>query len=472
MKNVLSLFFIVFFFRALAQVDSVVVEGIAPDYIGQRIAIYKIDDYLTMSEVLADSSTVKNDSSFVLTLPLTEIQRLVLKIGNNHSFFYGQPRAKYTLYIPMYDQYAPYRPAGNYVELTFLDIDSTDINFQILAFNGWFNNYLALNFKDSQHNPERFHQSMNDFKDAAQRLYAKDTGTFLFDYVRFSIANNDNIQHTTNRNRYEKHDFYLKFQPILYQNDAYMDYFKMFYKGINTYLTTEVSNRVYLALLKNSPTLIMQALGREYTLINTRIRELVMIQMLSELYHTPDYPQNNVIEVLDSIQQHALFSVHKKIAKNTIARLTEAQSGGLAPELTIITQSGKKNLNSYKNRYLYIHFFDPSSEKSTIELPILTKLYDKYKEYVTFVSICKESAINEKSLSIIEQLKWETAIVADHQTTLWDKYKVGTFPYYVLIDPYSYIVQAPALGPQPDNRYRTINEVFWDIQQALKTNNK
>jgi len=467
-KKVVCLLFLGSILQLMSQSDSVFIEGFAPDYIGQRVAIYKIDDYLTMREILADSSNVSTDSTFMLAFPLDEIQKLIFKIGNNNSFFYGQPKANYTLYVPLHDKYTPYRPAGNYIELTFLNIDSTDINFQILSFNGWFNNYLSLNYRDAQLNPERFQQSMNDFKNAAQRFYEKDTGTFLFDYVRFSIANNDNIQHSANRNRYEKHDFYLKFQPVLYNNDAYMDYFKMFYKGIITYLTTEVSNRVYLGLLKNSPTIIMTALGQEYTLINTRIRELVMIQMLAELYHTPEYPRSNVIEVLDSIQGHALFSANKKIAKNTIIRLTEAQNGGFAPELYITTQSGQKNLANYKNKYLYLHFFDPNSEKSIIELPILKKLYEKYNKYINFVSICKNSSVNEKSKKIIQQLDWETATIPDSETSIWEKYKVGTFPYYVLIDPYSYIVQAPALGPQPDNRYRTIDEVFFDIQQALK----
>jgi len=315
MKGYVCIVFVVLFGQlSFAHADSVVIKGIAPDYISQQVAVYQIDDYLTMTELMADSSTVQTDSTFSLRFIVVETQKVVLRIGNNHSFLYVQPGGNYLLYVPLHDPYTPYRPAGSHVEITFLDIDSNDVNFKILSFNGWFDNYIALNYKDSQRNPEKFYQSMNDFKDAAQKFYEKDTGAFIFDYVRFAIANNDNLLQIRGKNRYEKHDFYLKFQPILYRNDVYMDYFKTFYKGMFALLTTEVGNRVYLGLLKNSPSAIMNALGKEYTLINTRIRELVMIQMLSDLYHTPEYPQSNVLEVLDSIQHHALFSAHKHIS--------------------------------------------------------------------------------------------------------------------------------------------------------------
>jgi len=144
----------------------------------------------------------------------------------------------------------------------------------------------------------------------------------------------------------------------------------------------------------------------------------------------------------------------------------------LAPELSVITSSGPKNLLNYKGKYLYLHFFDPNSEKSTIELPILEKIHRQYANYVTFLSICRASSINADTQQIIDKLPWETAILADANLHILQHYKVGTFPYYVLIDSHSYIVQAPALGPQPDNRYRTIHEVFSALQQAIESVDK
>src|SRR5690606_6889956 len=170
----------------------------------------------------------------------------------------------------------------------------------------------------------------------------------------------------------------------------------------------------------------------------------------------------------DSVQHHALFKIHGTIAKNTIARLTEAATGGKAPDFTVKTATGLKNLSDYKGRYLYIHFFNPSSEKSKMELPVLQNLYKKYGKEIIFLTISKESHVNEGNKNSLKELPWEHAIVPDNYTTLWENYHVGTFPMYVLIDPYAYIVQSPALGPLPNNLYETIDKVFFEIQKSLK----
>jgi thiol-disulfide isomerase/thioredoxin len=467
MKQLLYFAFFICTTCISAQTSVVKIEGYAPHYIGQTVQLNEIEDYFSMKEATVASGTIQTDSTFSLSFQCNETKKMIVRIGNNRSFLYIQPNGNYSIYFPPKDQYAPYRPAGNQVEITFFDLDSTDINYQVLGFNRWLDNYLALNYKDHLQNPVEFMKRMDDFKEAAQKYYIKDTGKYIFDYVRFTLANVDNTQQLGNRNRYEKHDFYLKHQAVRYQNDAYMDYFKNFYKGMMPTIPMEVNNRVYLGLLKSSPTLIMNALGLEYTLINVRIRELVMIQMLSELYYSPEYPQTNIITVLDSVKTNALFAANKVVASNMIARLTEANSGGKAPQFFVKTMQGNtKGLTDYKDKFLYIHFFDPTSEKCKIEIPILKELYRKYQKEVNFLTICKESTLNEQTKLTVQGLYWDVAYIPDN-SSMWSNYKVATFPNYVLIDPYSYIVQAPALGPQPNNLYETIDKVFFDIQKML-----
>lgn len=469
MKQILLFAFCCAIFSAFTQKEIVKIKGFAPSFVGQSVTLSEVEDYLSMKESTLASGTVQADSTFNLLFEVKEIQKVIVRIGNNKSQLYIQPNGNYTILFPEKDQYSVYRPAGNDVEITFFDLDSTDINYHILGFNRWLDNYLALNYSDHKKNPVEFAKRMDDFKEAAQKYYAKDTGTYIFDYVRFTIANTiDNIQQQSNRNRYEKHDFYLKYQPVAYQNDAYMTYFKVFYKGMMPTIPMEVNNRVYLGLLKNSPTLIMNALGKEYTLKNARIRELVMISMLSELYYSPDYPQTNIISVLDSIQKNALFEAHKSIASNMISRLTEANNGGKAPQFIVTKGDGNKlGLEDFKGKYLYLHFFDPNSEKNKMELDILKELHKKYGNNVAFLSICKGSMVNNQSMKILNQIPWDIGAV-DDLSAIFSHYKVATFPNYVLIDPYSYIVQAPALGPMPNSLYQTIDRVFFEIQKALK----
>ncbi len=447
---------------------TVKISGFAPAYIGKTIEFMEIVDYFSMNESRLGSATVQEDSTFSVQFYIEETQKIRVRSNNNQSFMYIEPNATYSIYIPEMDRFTAYRPAGNEVEITFFDIDSTDINYKILQFNRWVDDFVANNFNYRRPQPVEFAKILDTFKVGVHNYYVADTGKYIYDYVRYTMSSLDNIQHAAERNRYEKHDFYLKYSPVLYRNDAYMDYFINFYRGMMPKLAMETNNRVYTAVLKSSPTEVMRALGKEYTLINMRIRELVMIQSLSEVYFQNDFPQTNIITILDSVANHALFQSNKIIAKNMIMRLTEVVPGGRAPEFVITSTDGTiKTMADFKKKHLYIHFFDPSSDKNKIEIPLLIDLYAKYLNDVTFITICKKSDSFEASKEVLDQLPWES-FVLDESNPIFKNYRIASFPSYVFLDGYGYVIGAPALGPQPNGAYETIDKTFFQLQKVNK----
>lgn len=447
---------------------TVRIEGFAPTYIGKTIEVFGIEDYFSLKEYKMAGATVKEDSTFSMVFFADETQRVVVRAGNNRSYMYIQPNGKYDIYFPDRDEYEPYRPAGNLVELTFYSLDTTDINYKILRFNRLTDKFIAQQFKRSMVSPAEYNEKMDEFKEAVQKYYIADTGTYFYDYLRFSMASLDNIQQAGERGRYEKHDFYLKHYPVLYHNDAYMDYFTNYYKGMLPNLSMEANNRVYLGVLKSSPSQVMRALGMEYTLINMRIREMVMIQCLSEAYFSNDFPQTNILTILDSVANHALFADNKIIASNMIERLTEVANGGKAPEFALRDSEGQlRTLADFKGKHLYIHFFNPESDKGRIEIPLLLQIYSRYLRDVQFITVCPQQFVTDESSAVLDQFPWPVYIVPE-DNPIWKKYRVETYPSYVLIDPYAYVVAAPALGPQPNGEYETIDLVFFNIQKMNK----
>jgi peroxiredoxin len=202
-------------------------------------------------------------------------------------------------------------------------------------------------------------------------------------------------------------------------------------------------------------------------LINVRIREIVMIKALSESYYSGDLPQTNIMTILDSVAKHSLFEANGIIAKNMIRRLTELVPGGKAPDFVLATADGaNKTLNDFKGKHLYIHFMDPTSQKSSIEVDPLIKLYQTYKEDVKFITVTP-TRTDEKSTEILEKIPWEKFVI-DENASLLKSYKVQTFPYYILIDELGYVVAAPALTPMPSGQYETIDRTFFYIQKARK----
>lgn len=479
-RNLIHLFFTFLAFSSVFSQEGKIVQikGFAPSYVGQTISVMEIEDYFSMNEVRLASANVTEDSTFTISFFLKETQKLILRANKNTCFLYAQPGTVYDVYIPEKDKYDPYRPNGNTIELTFFELDSMDINYRILQFQRWSDEFISSYYYLKNVKPIEFATQLDAFKSSVDSTYhlndtlnksQNEPQKFFNTFVRFSIASIDNIQFAAERNRYEKHDFYIKHSPVSYRNDAYMEYIKAFYEKMIPRLSMETNNRVYLGLLKSSPTLIMKALGGEYTLINMRIREMVMIKALSEEFYSKDFPQTNILTVLDSVANHSLFEANAVIAKNMINRLTELSVGGKAPDFVLKTDKGETlTLGSLPKKHVYIHFYDPSSQKNTIELEPLIKLYNTYKEDVTFITVYPENAYSASDTAkVLNKIPW-TKCKTDKTNPIWKNYKVSTYPTYVLLDGYGYIVGAPALTPMPDGQYQTIDKTFFFIQRTNK----
>lgn len=454
---------------ALSNINAqVTIKGYAPAYVGETIEAYKILDYFSNKEVRIASSKVKADSSFTLFLDSDITQKVIIKSKNNKSFLLVQPKAQYEILFPELDKYNPNRPNGNLVEVAFYNLDSTDINYKVLGFQRWVDYFLGNNYYTKSQNNNDFAESLDRFKTRVEKAYENDTSEYFKTHVKFTIAGLDNIPNAAERNRYEKHDFYIKHSPVYYNNETYMLYINDFYQKLMPRLSNRANEEVYEGILKSSPTIIMKALGSEYTLINLRIRELIMIKALTEVYNSDDYPQTNIITILDSLSTKCLFVANQEIAKNLTSRITDLVPGGKAPDLVLLGDSVEtKTLYSFQGKYLYLHFFDPESLECEKELPLLIDMYKKYSQNIQFVSILKENKTHSKNgLKNIQSIPWD--IYSLPQTnSIWKNYNIESYPQYTLIDAAGYIVASPALRPTPNGQYETIDKIFFYINKGM-----
>lgn len=461
------------------------VRGYAPAYVGQKIELYEIEDYFSMREGLIAATTVEADSSFKFQFFNDKIQKIVVKSNRNKGYMYIQPGGKYEVFVPAKNSYDAYRPQGNEVEINFFGLDSTDINYKILSFDKWINSFLGTYFPTKKINGLEFVMQLDTFKLNVENAYKADTSLFFKTYVKYSMASLDDIQFAGTRNRYEKFDFFINNYPVVYENDAYMSYISSFYENIFARLSMEANNRVYLALLKNSPSLIMRALADEYTLRptgtvvpktgmvpgNTRLRELIMIKGLGDVFYSTEFPQTNILNVLDSISKHSLFKPNAIVAKNMIYRLTELVPGSKAPDFLLTGKVKEiRTLANYSKKHLYIHFFNPASKESAKEIELLKLTYAKYKGDVNIISIYEANAnLSKKEKETLTSIPWEVFEIQADDAVL-KSYHVEALPFYVLIDAYGYVVSAPALGPKPNGQYETIDKTFFEIKKLNETN--
>lgn len=456
-----------FLIVSVIATGQVTIKGFAPAYVGQEIEAYRVIDYISDMQEKIASTTVESDSSFTLYLASDITQKVIIKSKNNTGFLFVQPEAKYSILFPEKDKYTPYRPEGNQVEVSFYNLDSTDINYKMLGFQRWTDYFLGNNYHLKSADPMKFSKKLDGFKARVENAYKKDSSSYFKTHVRFIIAGMDNIPNAAERNRYEKHDFYLKHTPIQYHNEAYMVYVKDFYQKMMPRLSSETNQAVYDGIIQSSPTMIMKALGTEYTLVRLGLRELVMITALTEVYHSDDFPQTNIISILDSLSFRTIMSENSKIAQNLKLRITELVPGGKAPNFALVNKGKEtKTLQSFQEKFLYLHFFDPESEDGTKELPLLIDIYSRFKNEIQFLTIIRERDLSEDATEIMNSIPWDNYRLNDSHK-VWESYNIKSLSQYTLIDAAGYIVSSPALGPTPNGEYETIDKTFFYVQKGM-----
>jgi hypothetical protein len=469
MKSALSVLLLFIYSFSFSQF-STEIKGIAPAYIGKTVQFLTIQDYFSYKDSIIAETIVNSDSTFNIKLPINKTQKIYIKSNKNKGYIYVEPNKKYTVFLPEKDEFNVYNPLGNEIEIKFYNIDSNDVNVKIIEFDRWVNNFMGLTYNRSNLTTPIFSQKLDTFKMNVQKYYEKDTSTFFKTYVKYSIATLDDINYVGYKSRYEKYEFYIKNSPIFYNNEMYMKYISLFYKKILGRYPTELNDKIYKSILYSSPTMLSKSLNEDVALKNPKLRELILIKALSEVYFGNEYPKSNILTILDSVQKKPLFKENGLIAKNLIYRLTQLNAGMKAPDFFVgIENQDSLNLSHFNGKHTYIQFVDLSLEDSQKEIEILKTMYARYKNYVEFFTIVDEiKPLTKKQKEYYQQIPWKKSIIHS-QNDILSKYKIKNYPDYVFIDDQGFIYQYPALKPTPNGDLETIEKSFYTVKRKIET---
>ncbi|RFC55191.1 TlpA family protein disulfide reductase [Brumimicrobium aurantiacum] len=470
--------FVLFLFLILivslnAQSKSITtISGFANDYVGKEVKVFVIEDYLSQMRTQIASSEVEADSTFSMSFYNSQTRKLRLEVDGNYFHIYTQPKAEYELFIESSSPYMSENAKGVEVDFYFLGLDTTDINYKILLFEDFQYSFLQANYNKRTRNSVDFVEKLDTFKIQITEKYKNDTSTFFKKYVKFSVASLDDLAFMGHRNEYEKFDFYIKPETVWYQNDRYMEYILNYYKMYEKQLPQKVNEAFYAAVIKSSPSLAMNALGGDYALKNIRLRELIMLKMLSEVFYTNDYPQTNILTIMDSVSNHAFFSENKVISNNLKHRLLDLVPGTKMPSFGLDINGEKKYRDDFSGKHTYIQFVSKDIQKSINDLPLLRKLQQKYNKHINFVTVLvtdeKDPLLSDATPFIKEHnIAWDLAVLTNKSNVL-KKMSVATYPQYLLMDAQGNVVSAPALSPRPNNDYETIELYLMQIKRQYE----
>ena len=470
------------FFRIIATVllftnvvitSQTIIDGLAPKHKKKFATLNKIVNYSNFRLELIEKTTIDSIGNFQFSVNCENAFLAVIEIDNEYGYLYMDPStSSYNLLFMNNDEIInPLRKKN--VQLTFNDLSKNDLNTLILDFNLRLDYFLygdtAKIVRLAQRTQE-FSDSLDQFKSKLITYYGDIKKQYLHNYIRYSIGSIEQMTNSRDieKNRFETFNFYLKDMPVLYENNAYMTFFNQFYDNTLSLPESGSDEKVRFAI-NNYTSLdkLHEALSTDYFLRDKRIRELAIINGLSQIYYKNSYDPNSILSILREIQHTSDYKEHKKLSANLISTLTHLNRGTTAPNFVLTNQFDENiKLNELKGKYIYISFFSSESSTSILHMDVIKSLYEKYSDNITFISISldkdKDNYIN--FCNEFKDYKWNICHY-DFDHNIVRDYQLKNIPSYILLDKEGNIDQAPAYSPIADGNSVSIEKTFFTIKK-------
>jgi len=487
-KNYTLLVLILFSASLNAQLEdnTSILRGMAPDHAGQKIYLYKYKDNITFTKELVDSVTVKNDSTFSMTINIDYTFEGLLEVGNKVGVIYINPRSEYNVLYPYIPREQTKRIYGNEVQLYFEEMERTDVNYLIIDFSYRVDDFMRNNF--IYFNSPIFRQNLDTFKLDLKEIYEGTTSKYFKNYMRYNVASMEQMGEVGRgygdkvnarvgdlmMNTLYLYNEYISNKPVLYHNKEYMRFFNEFYKGTFSQGSSTDQLKLKEAILYENYDDAMSVLEKAAYLKNERIRELVFLKSMGEVFHGGSYNQRSIIHLFKYIKENSNYPDNSKIADNFYNYFTELTPSYPAPDFQLIDQHGDTvSLEDFRGKYLYLQFYTSWSRVCQSEMPLIVDLKKKYGKDFSFISVSldEDLSANKRFLKMHRDYNWHFTHFSD-DPIVKERYRVQNIPEYFLIDPKGKIHLAPALRPSTDGKKETIDWVMFEINKKLNPRRK
>lgn len=454
-----------------SQEDTFEIQGYAPGFVGKKVELFTYQDYITMTRYkLGEGFVDPKDSVFHIKLNVGSTIKGIIQIEKTEAEMYLAPGTTYMIYFPLaVDQ--PISFQNQRTDISFVGLDTNDINYRIIQYHQWFDTYVYYHQKSIAGG--QFLAYLDTFSMYAADVYKDVKDEYFITYVRYNIAEMQQALGANNRSELRLRTFltYLQPFPVYYENDQYMKFFKGFYSRKLDEYQPEVETEINLAIMKSSPTILMAAMKKDLFLVNPEIREMVMIDKLGKLFYERYDQKRNILVILDSVAHHAAYPLSATIAKNVMRYITSLEPGFPAPAINL--QNERDSMNSvtwkkYEGKFVYLNFFETWNDNGKVDMRIISELKEKYGDYVSFLSVCVDPKKADFDQYLEENPKFDWDIVyLGQDSKLKTDFRVSQTPAYFLIDQSGFIALAPAPTPRPDGEYESIDKTFFYIKKAL-----
>ena len=473
--NRLSLKLLLIFVFSIHFALGTVINIAAPDYKNETIIWKKKFDYISNKFVILDQQIIDSNGNAKLIFKNTQIELTEIFIGRSHGMLYlDTATSNYNLFIPKDTLIEKASLKKSNIQFLFIDLKKNDINHLILDFN------LELDFflygdtnkiiRMAKHNKE-FQDSLNNFKIYLSARYRSNKIKYLHNYIRYEIALLEQLAHQNKGDYYKTYLFesYLKTNEINYNNDAYMQFFNLFYKDVFKVGGLAINDKIKFAINNyNDYKRLIKAMDNSKYFSNPKLKELAAIKGLYDSYYSPNYIPENIISILNNIAENSQWNLHKNIASNCIAEITKLSVGTPCPNLKFNDINDKDiSIDDFKGKYTYINFFASWNNNSMHEMEVINQFQENY-EFVNFISVNLDYNFKSYKKVVAKKLykSWPVVYPLNKQGLI-SYFQLDHLPTHLLIDPNGDIYQYPALPPTALYNSQSIDETFFKIEKNL-----
>ncbi len=450
----------------------------APAFVNQRAILYTIGDYFSYRLQPLQVQPVAENGRCTFTVDAKQGYKAFIQIQDKRGYIYIDPNTpNYTVYFPNeLEEDVVKRFNNNTVRMVFDQLPKDDLNTLVMEFNLRFDYFLygdSLKIQRLMLQNQAFRDSLTEFTKNTFEYYKDVNNRYFNDYMKYTIASlalfSDREEPA--KNKYILFESFIKGQPILYHNDAYLNFIMDFYKNVLSDPNMVERDRVTFAINNlNDLKKLHEALEGNYYLRHPVFREFILLNGFKEAYHTTYFNRHNMQEMLLEIGKKSTIEEHKKIAKNILYQQTRLLPGAKSPDFSLTNwQNQKINLDTLKGKYIYLNFWATWNGPSVQDLLVIKMLEEKYGKYVHFVSVSLDEDVNEykKFVAKRKDLTWHICHY-EGDGGLLNNFDIQSIPMYVLIDDKGNLEQLPALAPSPSGTGKSIDETLHYIKRKLE----
>ncbi len=405
----------------------------------QKATIWTYKDLISLDRIVIAEENIDSNGDFSFYTYNNKVQMFYVEVRYFRISFYVKPKTDYQININNTDfdnrLFYPKDVVGYLTpQFTIAKPAHNELNKNIDSLN-----LLIDNFVQQHHLALRLGEQSWKLVDSLQNEIDNFTSRHNDDYLK-EYAQIQLVQFRRLSNQYGD-DYIVKtyFAPnkIKYQSQAYMTFFNSFW---TKYIINKTPQRIRKQLdsiinITRSYQALSALLSEDSLLQNPKLRELVILRNLTQMYKMKRFSKEAIINILYDISASKYSKENQKIAVNLRKRLRLLDAGNKAPDFYFIdNNSDTLSLDKLAGKYIYIQFYDNQCISCLSQMKYTKELYEKFDDIITFIHI----SLDRNNSDFVKGLentdyKWHFVFLKDNYQFLYD-YQVSVLPRAVLID--------------------------------------